>query len=124
MPHQCVKCGNLFEDTSQELLKGCGKCGGKFFFYVKKQEVEEAKEIQSNLTTEDKVQIENDVIDMIGSEFDKSKPVILDLETIKITKPGKYEIDLVDLFKGKPLVYKLSEGKYIIDVASTFEAMK
>ena len=37
-------------------------------------------------------------------------------------EPGKYELDLVDIFKGKPLVYKLDEGKYIIDVASTFQA--
>jgi predicted nucleic acid-binding Zn-ribbon protein len=37
-------------------------------------------------------------------------------------KPGKFEIDLVDLFRGKPLVFKLEEGKYIIDIASTFDS--
>ena len=36
-------------------------------------------------------------------------------------KPGKYEISLVDLFSGKPLVFKVGEGKYVIDLASSFE---
>ena len=31
-------------------------------------------------------------------------------------------MDLIDLFKGKPLVYRLEEGKYVIDLASTFKA--
>ena len=49
-------------------------------------------------------------------------PVVLDLETINILEPGKYELDLVDMFKGKPLVYRLEEGKYVIDIASSFLA--
>lgn len=124
MPHQCVKCGRMFEDTSDELLKGCKECGGKFFFYVKKDELKKAQELQHNLTPEDRLQIEQDVVELIGSEFDKDKPVVLDLETVRILKPGKYELDLVELFKGKPLVYRLEEGKYIIDIASTFDALK
>ena len=36
--------------------------------------------------------------------------------------PGKFEIDVVNLFnKKRPLIYKLEEGKYIIDLASTLE---
>ena len=35
MPHQCLKCGTLFEDGSSELLKGCPNCGGNRFFYTK-----------------------------------------------------------------------------------------
>lgn len=124
MPHQCVKCGRMFEDTSQELLKGCNVCGGKFFFFVKQDELKKAQELQHNLTPEDKQQIEQDVVELIGTEFDRDKPVVLDLETVRILKPGKYELDLVELFKGKPLVYRLEEGKYIIDIASTFEALK
>lgn len=67
----------------------------------------------------DKVQVEKDVREMIGAE-DEEIPVILDLESIKILKPGKFEIDVVNLFnKKRPLIYKLEEGKYIIDLAST-----
>ncbi|MBS3143917.1 hypothetical protein J4446_03535, partial [Candidatus Woesearchaeota archaeon] len=32
MPHQCVRCGNMYEDGSEEILKGCS-CGSRFFFF-------------------------------------------------------------------------------------------
>jgi len=121
VPHQCVRCGKLYEDGSQELLTGCS-CGSKFFFFIKKSSIQEAKRLSSNLTKIEREQIEKDVIDIVGSKFDDSKPVFLDIESIKILKPGKYELDLVDLFRGKPLVYKLEDGKYIIDLVSTFES--
>lgn len=55
---------------------------------------------------------------MIGVEDEE--PVILDLESIKVIKPGKFEIDIVNLFRrDRPIIYKLEEGKYIIDLAST-----
>lgn len=122
MPHQCVKCGTIFKDGKSDLLKGCENCGSKFFFYVKKESLQKAQEITSQLTEEDKKQIESDVIGIIGDKYDEDQPVVLDLESIRVLKPGKYELDLVDLFKGRPLVYKLDEGKYIIDIASTFSS--
>ncbi|MFH1455934.1 MAG: Zn-ribbon containing protein [archaeon] len=122
MPHQCVKCGTIFEDGSQELLTGC-KCGGRFFFFVKKQDIEKAKEVTINLSDQEKEQIEQDVFDLIGEE-NADKPIVLDFESIRIIKPGKYEIDLVDLFKEKPLIFKLAEGKYMIDIDSTFKSVR
>jgi len=35
MPHQCLKCGLIFEEGSSQLLKGCPKCGGNRFFFTK-----------------------------------------------------------------------------------------
>lgn len=121
MPHQCVRCNKIYPDGSQELLKGC-ECGGRFFFYIRKNALKEAQKLTKNLTPEEKKQMEHDVLEIIGDKLEDNKPIILDLESIKILKPGKYELDLVDIFKGRPLVYKLEEGKYFIDVASTFEA--
>ena len=121
MPHQCVRCGNVYEDGSQELLKGC-KCGSKFFFFIKKGKIDEAKKLSADLTIDERKQIERDVIDIVGVKTDESEPVFLDIESIRVLKPGKYELDLIDLFKGKPLVYKVEDGKYIIDLVSTFEA--
>lgn len=34
MPHQCLQCGTLIPSGSQDILKGCSKCGGKKFFYI------------------------------------------------------------------------------------------
>lgn len=122
MPHQCVRCNKLYADGSEEILKGC-ECGGKFFFFIKQKHLDEAKEITISLTEEDKKQIEEDILDIIGIRDDDA-PVILDLESIRVLEPGKYELDLVELFKGKPLIYRVEEGKYIIDIASSFKVDK
>ncbi len=53
---------------------------------------------------------------------EEDTPVILDIESVRVTGAGKFEIDLVNLFsKERPLIYKLEEGKYIIDLASTLK---
>ena len=122
MPHQCVRCGILYDDGSGEIISGC-KCGGKLFFYIKKESLNRAKQMVVNLSDKEKSQIEQDVLDIVGPTS-SDEPVVLDLESIRVTKPGKYEIDLVQLFKGEPVIYKLDEGKYIIDIIKSFAAGK
>ncbi|MBD3313267.1 hypothetical protein GF345_02395 [Candidatus Woesearchaeota archaeon] len=122
MPHQCVRCGKLYDDGAKEILSGC-ECGAKLFFYIKKEKLEEAKEINESLSKKEKEQIEEDVYDIMGKDKEEEeKTVVLDLESVRILKPGKFEIDLVHLFNTKdPLVYKLDDGKYVIDIAETFK---
>ena len=122
MPHQCVRCGALYEDGDNALLKGCS-CGAKLFFFIKKDKLKQVQEATENLTIKEKEQIEKDVFDLVGSEIDKSDPVILDLESIRILKPGKYELDLVHLFKKEPLIFKVGEGKYIINLIESFSSL-
>ncbi|MBI2142889.1 hypothetical protein HYU20_00920 [Candidatus Woesearchaeota archaeon] len=122
MPHQCVRCNTFYEDLTEDILKGC-KCGGKLFFYIKKESLNRAKQMVVSLSDKEKTQIEQDVLDIVGPTS-SDEPVVLDLESIKVTKPGKYEIDLVHLFKGDPVIYKLDEGKYIIDIIKSFAAAK
>lgn len=124
MPHQCVRCGTLHEDGSKTILQGCSKCGSKFFYFMKKTDVQAVQQLTAQLTTDEKKQIEKDALDLVGEKETPEKPIILDLESIRILKPGKFELDLVDLFKGGPVVYKLEDGKYIIDIASTFRALQ
>ena len=124
MPHQCVRCNTLYRDGSQEILKGC-PCGARLFFYIKRQHIEEGKELISNLSIEDKKSIEEDITEMLNVKVeDIDKPVILDIEAIRVLKPGKYELDLVHLFKKDPLIIKLEEGKYIIDLGQAFKKQK
>jgi len=120
MGHQCVHCGKMHEDASESLLKGC-ECGSHFFFFIKKEQIEELQRKTIELEGLDKARVEKDVREMIGLEEEQEVPVILDLESVRITGPGKFEIDVVNLFsKKRPLIYKLEEGKYIIDLASAF----
>ncbi len=122
MPHQCVRCNTFYEDLTEDILKGC-KCGGKLFFYIKKESLNRAKQMVVSLSDKEKTQIEQDVLDIVGPSS-SDEPVVLDLESIRVVKPGKYEIDLVHLFKGDPVIYKLDEGKYIIDIIKSFAAAK
>ena len=123
MPHQCVHCGKLYEIASKELLEGCS-CGSHFFFFIKQEQLDALrnKSIPTiELKKEEKQRIERDVREMIGAE-QEDIPVILDLESVKVLGPGKFEIDVVNLFNQKrPLIYKLEEGKYIIDLSSTLK---
>jgi len=123
MPHQCVRCGKFYEDASKEILKGCS-CGAKLFFYVKKDQLKSAEKRVANLSTKQKEEMINDVYDIMGNEIDRDKPIILDIESVNILQPGKYELDLVTLFKKAPVIYKLEEGKYIIDIIETFKNMR
>jgi uncharacterized protein len=123
MPHRCVRCGSMFADGAQEILKGC-TCGSRLFFFVRQKD-KKAEEVLDNLSIDEKKQIEKDVYDIAGIDKKDDTPVVLDLESINITKPGKFEIDLVNLFNKKnPLIYKLEEGKYIIDLAESFKRNK
>ena len=127
MPYKCVKCSKIYEDTAQEVLKGCNSCQGRFFFYIKKEQLQEImrnNEVEDLLTNEEKSQIEQDVREITGIK-DEEQPVFLDFESVKIIKPGKYLLDLGKLFaKDKPHVYKLEDGKYIIDLALAFKKDK
>ena len=125
MPHQCVRCNTFYDDGSSAILKGCS-CGGRLFFYIKKEKLAQAKEITATvkLSDEEKVQIEHDVYDMMGADIEQDEPVVLDLEAIRIVKPGQYELDLVHLFKGDPIVFKLDEGKYVIDLIESFKSLR
>lgn len=119
MPHQCVHCGKVYPKATKALIEGCDDCGGRFFFYLKDEQLEKAKQTPAEqIPQEEKKKIERDVREMAGIK-EEDAPVILDFESIKIVGDGKFELDVVNLFRqDRPLVYKLEEGKYIIDLAS------
>ena len=124
MSHQCIRCSKFYEDGSSVILKGCD-CGGRLFFFIKKEKMEDAKKLteQVQLSQEQKLQMESDVFELMGHE-PSDEPVVLDLEAIRVTQPGKYELDLVHLFQGEPLVFKLEEGKYIVDIVESFKQFR
>ncbi|MCL6500953.1 MAG: Zn-ribbon domain-containing protein [Candidatus Pacearchaeota archaeon] len=117
MAHRCVKCGRIYGSAAPEILKGC-ECGSHYFFFFKDEDIA-LKEETDKLTREEREEIVEDINELVGVDIEK--PIILDLESIRVQKPGKFEIDLVGLFKRKPVIYKIGEGKYYIDIASTFQ---
>ena len=128
MPYKCVHCSKVYEDGSSQVLTGCDNCKSRFFFYIKKEQYEKIKEnekeLDIDLTAVEKRQIEKDIRDIAGIE-DEETPVFLDFESVKIIKPGKYVVDLGNLFAiNKPRIYKIEEGKYIVDLSSIGTGVK
>jgi hypothetical protein len=120
MPHQCVRCGEIYPSANEALLNGCS-CGSHFFFYIRDDQLGKLKQVVETIPEDEKKQMEDDVREIVGA-INEETPVILDLESVRVVGEGRFEIDLVKLFSEKrPVIYKLEEGKYIIDLATTFK---
>ena len=121
MPHQCVHCGEIFPAGSKEILEGCSNCKSHFFFYIRDDQIEKMKREPLEIPEEQKDQIEQEVREIAGV-IEEDVPVILDIESVRITGEGKFELDLVNIFqKQRPIVYRIGEGKYIIDLTPTLQ---
>ena len=121
MAHKCVRCSRIIPSGSKEILEGCEECGSHFFFYIRDEQLEELKNQVIEIPEGEKAQVEEDIREMVGI-VDEDTPVILDIESIRVTGEGKFELDIGKIFrKDRPLIYKLEEGKYIIDLASTLK---
>jgi predicted nucleic acid-binding Zn-ribbon protein len=124
MPHQCIHCSATYADGAPEILSGCSACKGRFFFYLTAEKLLKIQQARVSATpimdapADEKEQIEQDVREIVGIT-DMDAPVILDFESVQVTASGKYILDIPNLFsKQRPLVYKLEDGKYIIDLSS------
>jgi len=125
MPHQCLKCGKIFEDGSADILKGCPVCGGKKFFYTKKPLSEEERkklleeseidldaieEIVKERAKEEKeewLHIEPKNVKELLREIEKKKEEVAEslskqrneVESISVKELGEYSINLKRLME-------------------------
>jgi predicted nucleic acid-binding Zn-ribbon protein len=121
MPHQCVHCGKICPVGSKELIEGCSDCGSRFFFYIRDEQIEKMKKEPLEIPEAEKENIEKEIREIAGIT-EEDAPVILDIESVRVTGAGKFELDLVNIFqKQRPIVYKMGEGKYIIDLTPTLQ---
>ena len=65
MPHQCLKCGKIFEEGSSQLLKGCTDCGGNRFFFTKEPLDEDER---NSITREVGKDINSRIMDLLGGD--------------------------------------------------------
>jgi len=115
MPNKCTSCGTIHKDDAPYLLSGCNECGSKFFFYVREEALAAIEKEVEKLTEQEIKEIEHDVREITGEE---EETVILDLEAIRVLSPGKYKIDVTNLFQQKPLVIRTGEGRYKLDLST------
>lgn len=146
MPNKCTKCGKFHSDDANYLLStGCDACGGRFFFFVREGQIKEVEEEVSHITKTEMKAIEKDIRSILPikipakepkkkdketkkSEEKEEKPkeeiVVLDIEAIRVIKPGKYRINVETLFNQRPVVIKVGTGKYEIDFSVLVEKFK
>jgi len=65
MPHQCLKCGLVFEEGSSQLLKGCPDCGGNRFFFTKEPLDEDERDAITRKVGKD---INSTIMDLLGGD--------------------------------------------------------
>jgi len=119
MPNKCVSCGKIHDDDADYLLKGCDECGGRFFLSVSYSALKN-NEIDVDIKTDEVKEIEKDVREILrgkGKDIKDTDVIVLDFETKRISKPGVYHIDLVNLFNSRPIIVKIGDGKYEIDLS-------
>ncbi|RLJ10084.1 MAG: hypothetical protein DRP15_01270 [Candidatus Aenigmatarchaeota archaeon] len=127
MPNKCTVCGKVHPDDAPYLMKGCDVCGNKFFFYVREDMLKQAEKDIKKLTKKEIKEIEHDIRQIIADKVEKSEAeetVILDIEAIRVIKPGKYHIDVTSLFTQRPIVIRIGPGKYEIDLTTIMKKRK
>lgn len=115
MPNKCTQCGKIHPDSADYLLEGCNECGSRFFFYVRQETLQQIEKEVEQISEADMKEIEKDVREIAGEQ---EETVILDLEAIRVVKPGQYKIDVINLFNQRPLVIRTAEGRYKLDLTT------
>lgn len=123
MPNKCTKCGKIHPDNADYLMDGCDQCGSKFFFYIREEMLEKLDRELDRLKGREIKEIERDVRDILPG-IDDNETVVLDIEAVRVMKPGKYLIDLTNLFTQKPIVIKVGPGKYKLDLSVLISGLK
>ena len=114
MPHQCLRCNKIYENTANEIIKGCS-CGNKSFLFMKKMP---EKQIEIEISTEKKEMILKE-IEENTNKFNLESPIVIEVGSIDVISPGKYRIDINKLMKKeeeKVPVYKIGDGTFFVDI--------
>lgn len=115
MPHICARCGKEYPDASDEVLRGC-VCGNTSFLYQRSRAPGEFnKEIPRNQTNH-----EENIPDTPSERTDD-----ISLESVRIIRPGEYDINLVQMAQSPDRVIKIGqEGEYRLDLHSMVRKKK
>ena len=147
MPHICTRCSSVF-DLGEDILKGCPNCGWNKFMFVKKEPLDQKAQMlqQEQIITRAmgvripprRMEKGSMAIELASKKSaptaTPSQPLCIPvkkklddektLESIKITAPGTYELNLSSLFERDELIMAVKEGTYFIDLTSAFKKGK
>jgi predicted nucleic acid-binding Zn-ribbon protein len=109
MPHQCLKCGHVFEEGSSQLLKGCPGCGGNRFFFTKQPLSAEERAV---ITKEASQDITTKIMQLA---MEKNKDAMNGTETWITIKPKDLRTIIKDRIKQEEPVKEPSSVELISD---------
>ena len=113
MTHTCVKCGKVYPDSSEEILRGCS-CGGKKFYFERPEA--QKRSIATSLQ-EQEAKAGDDSLPR--SEEPIREDRFNRVESIRILGPGTYELNIEKMAQSDDRVVKLgTEGSYAVDLLS------
>jgi len=133
MPHQCLKCGRIFEEGSSQLLKGCPECNGNRFFFTKQPLDEKERNLISSEVKKDITSqimeslVENDVIDKSGKWVNIKPKEIRKIIKDKINEDEKIKEEIVETIDDKErreIIEKIKSDVDKIDTLQTIDIEK
>ena len=118
MPHQCLKCGKIFEEGSSTVLKGCPDCSGNRFFFTKEPLDDKEREEIYNQSSKD---INTKILDILGIDKDD----IIDKEgKWKTIKPNDVRKALKNQLKEESNNQNDSKLKFKDKIENKFEKIE
>jgi len=139
MPHICTRCNNVFS-AGEDILNGCPVCGWKKFMFMRRApQIEGSSEpliskamgvrvpprgSQPDLTEAQNLPRIKSPEAASARATEKPEGQKETLESIKISAPGTYELNLPTLFEREELIMAVKEGTYFIDLSSAFRKGK
>ena len=121
MPHQCLKCGQIFEEGSSQLLKGCPECGGHRFFFTKLPLDEQER---SKISAEVNQDMTEKIMDLLMEKTSDKQKATGKWVTIKPKEVRKMIQQNMDPQSPTPSQEIESEQPPIIDEAQRTETIK
>lgn len=135
MPHRCLECEHIIKDGSDSLLNGCPKCNNQRWEYVESKNQCDENSTQKSARTEfvDKEELPStSAVNSLqnptaGNEDEDSTEKLERLNNVEkieselnqqydginVTKDGRYEINLSELYRGDNFVIDIGEdGAY------------
>lgn len=123
--HRCIKCGSLYQDEDESIIKGCPVCGSRFFLFLRNEEDERKFEKIEKELKKRKSSLEKEIKKSIKRKRKKKvKTIEFGVETLRIPKEGVYEINLKGLLEGKPLIILEKKGIYLVHLPSAFRMLE
>ncbi len=121
MPHKCTKCGKIYDEGAEEIIKRGCECGNRFFFYFRKVDDKyksESDVIKKVFESKRMLEVEK-AEEFLKNELNEEK--IEKLWNIRV-KDGVYEIDLSSLLNKEPIIVAGDDGTFLLSLSSIFES--